>query len=153
MERHAFRRAARIVVSPVLSNIYRDRLDTFAETVLIPEYTQGEARARNPAYRQAESAIRRARAHGDRAAVRELHQQLRSLPSMDPRDPDYRRLRYARYADDALLGFTGPKAEAEEIRTRLAQFLRDDLKAGTEPGEDPDHARPHVPGITISVRG
>ena len=31
-------------------------------------------------------------------------------------------------ADDALLGFTGPKAEAEEIKARLAQFLRDDLK-------------------------
>ena len=33
-----------------------------------------------------------------------------------------------RYADDILLGFTGPKAEAEEIKRRLAQFLRDDLK-------------------------
>ncbi len=33
-----------------------------------------------------------------------------------------------RYADDHLLGFTGPKAEAEEIKQRLAQFLRDDLK-------------------------
>jgi hypothetical protein len=30
-------------------------------------------------------------------------------------DPGYRRLRYGRYADDQLLGFTGPKAEAEEI--------------------------------------
>ena len=27
---------------PVLSNIYLDRLDKFAETVLIPEYTRGE---------------------------------------------------------------------------------------------------------------
>ncbi len=27
-----------------------------------------------------------------------------------------------------MLGFTGPKAEAEEIKQRLAQFLRDDLK-------------------------
>jgi hypothetical protein len=60
--------------------------------------------------------------------VRELRQQQRGLPSMDPRDPGYRRLRYVRYADDALFGFTGPKAEAEEIRARLATFLRDDLK-------------------------
>jgi group II intron reverse transcriptase/maturase len=116
------------VVSPVLSNIYLDRMDRFAETVLMPEYTRGKARARNPAYRRAESAIRRARRRGDCAALRELRQQQRSLPSMDPRDPGYRRLRYTRYADDALLGFTGPKAEAEEIRTRLAQFLHDDLK-------------------------
>src|SRR6266496_2061797 len=49
------------------------------------------------------------------------------LPAGDPRDPGYRRLRYCRYADDHLLGFAGPKAEAEQIRQRLAQFLRDDL--------------------------
>ena len=98
------------------------------ETVLMPEYTRGQVRARNPAYRRTESAIRRARRGGDRAAVRELRQRQRGLPNGDPRDPGYRRLRYTRYADDALFGFTGPKAEAEEIRTRLAQFLHDDLK-------------------------
>ena len=74
------------------------------------------------------NAIARARKRGDRAAVRELRKQLRSLPSQDPHDPGYRRLRYIRYADDHLLGFTGPKAEAEEIKARLARFLRDDLK-------------------------
>jgi hypothetical protein len=37
-------------------------------------------------------------------------------------------LRYLRYADDILFGFAGPKNEAEEIKRRLAQFLRDDLK-------------------------
>lgn len=55
------------------------------------------------------------------------------LPSQDPRDPDYRRLRYSRYADDTLLGFAGPKAEAEEIKQRLAVFLRDDLKLELSP--------------------
>ena len=42
-------------------------------------------------------------------------------------DPGYRRLRYLRYADDHLLGFTGPKAEAEQIKARLARFLRETL--------------------------
>jgi len=116
------------VVSPVLSNIYLDRMDKSAETVLIPEYTRGQVRAKNPGYRRTEAAVRRARRRGDRAAARELLLRQRSMPSMDPRDPGYRRLRYTRYADDALLGFTGPKAEAEEIRTRLAEFLREDLK-------------------------
>jgi Type II intron maturase len=60
--------------------------------------------------------------------VRALREQLRSLPTLDPQDPGYRRLRYLRYADDTLLGFAGPKAEAEQIKARLAQFLRDDLK-------------------------
>jgi len=128
MERHAFGVPQGGVVSPVLSNIYLDRMDKFAETVLIPEYTRGQARARNPAYRRAESALRRARKRGDRAAARELRQQLRSMPSLDPCDPGYRRLRYVRYADDALLGLTGPKAEAEQVKARLAAFLHDDLK-------------------------
>jgi hypothetical protein len=69
-----------------------------------------------------------ARRRKDRAAARKLRQQRRRLPYGDPRDPDYRRLRYVRYADDHLLGFTGPKAEAEEIKQRLARFLRDELK-------------------------
>src|SRR5215472_9535566 len=115
------------VASPVLSNIYLHRMDKFVETVLMPEYTRGKRRAPNPAYFKIRSAARRARARGNRALARELRAQQRSLPSSDPRDPGYRRLRYVRYADDALLGFTGPKAGAEEIRSRLTAFLRDDL--------------------------
>jgi group II intron reverse transcriptase/maturase len=116
------------VVSPILSNIYLDRLDKFVETVLMPEFTRGVRRARSPAYCEVENAIARARRRGDRAAVRALRKQRRGLPSGNPRDPDFRRLRYVRYADDTLLGFTGPKAEAEEVKHRLGQFLRDDLK-------------------------
>src|SRR5262249_4540163 len=116
------------VVSPILSNIYLHRMDTFVETVLIPEYTRGVERRKNPAYRTVQKALTRARGHGDRAEARSLRQRLRSLPSKDLHDPGYRRLRYVRYADDHLLGFTGPKAEAEQIKQRLAQFLHDDLK-------------------------
>ena len=116
------------VVSPVLSNIYLDRLDKFAETVLIPEYTRGTRRVANPAGRKVDNAMAAARERGDRATARKLRQQRRGLPYGDPRDPGYRRLRYTRYADDHLLGFTGPKAEAEEIKQRLARFLRDELK-------------------------
>jgi len=38
------------VASPILSNIYLHRLDSFVEKVLIPQYTRGGRRARNPAY-------------------------------------------------------------------------------------------------------
>jgi hypothetical protein len=116
-----------------MSNIYLHKLDVFVETVLIPEYSRGRLRARSPEYRAVEYAIARARRKGDRAEVRSLYRQLHSLPSQDPRDPGYRRLRYCRYADDTLLGFAGPRAEAEEIRQRLAAFLRDDLKLELSP--------------------
>lgn len=123
------------VSSPILSNIYLDRLDNFVETVLIPEYTRGQARVKNPAYYEVEKAIKRTRERRVRTGVnpdciemRELQRQLRNLPSGNPHDPEYRRLRYIRYADDHVLGFIGPKAEAEEIKQRLARFLHDDLK-------------------------
>jgi group II intron reverse transcriptase/maturase len=87
------------VLSPVLSNIYLHKLDEFAETVLIPEYTRGKARKPNPAYRRVLFAATQARKRGDTATARDLRKQLRSLPYADPRDPGYRRLRYVRYAD------------------------------------------------------
>ena len=52
----------------------------------------------------------------------------RRYPSQDPYDPDYRRLRYVRYCDDWLLGFAGPQHEAEQIKSRIAAFLREELK-------------------------
>src|SRR6266545_7511480 len=116
------------VASPILSSIYLHKLDEFVETVLIPEYTRGDRRVRNPAYLELQYRLAKARRRGDRAQARTLRRQMVSLPSADPNDPGYRRLRYCRYADDHLLGFTGPKAEAEEIKQRLAAFLREDLK-------------------------
>jgi hypothetical protein len=118
------------MVSPILSSIYLDRLDKFVETVLIPEYTRGRLRRRNLEYRKMQYAIAEERERGDRTRVRELRKRLRSLPVGDPQDPGYLRLHYIRYADDHLLGFTGPKAEAERIKDRLAQFLREHLKLG-----------------------
>ena len=116
------------IASPVLSNIYLHRLDEFVETILIPEYTRGKARATNPAYRRFAPAIAQARQNGDHKVVRRLRQQRRHIPYGDPQDPGYRRLRYVRYCDDFLLGFSGPAAEAEEIKQRLRRFLNDELK-------------------------
>jgi len=116
------------VCSPILSNIYLDKLDKFVETVLLPKYNHGKRRAKNPAYQTIENAIARAKRRGDRQAVRVLRKQRRKLPSQHPQDPNYRRLRYVRYADDWVLGFSGPKAEAEEIKRELRDFLRENLK-------------------------
>jgi len=116
------------IASPVLSNVYLDRLDRYVEQRLLPEYNLGGRRRPNPAYQAVEYAIARARRHGDSAEVRRLILRRRQLPSQDPADPSYRRLRYVRYADDWLLGFAGPRREAEEIKSKIAGFLRDELK-------------------------
>lgn len=115
------------VASPVMSNIYLDRLDRFVEQHLIPDYTRGDRRRENPAYTRMKVRIAYTRKHGDREGLRRLRRERRTIPSGDPHDPGYRRLRYVRYCDDFLLGFAGPKQEAEEIRDRIRRFLRDEL--------------------------
>jgi group II intron reverse transcriptase/maturase len=115
------------IASPVLSNIYLDRFDQFVEQRLIPEYTRGDKRRPEPGYRHVESRIAKATRRGDRVTVRALRRLRRSLPSQDPDDLDYRRLRYVRYCDDFLLGFAGPRREAEGIKSKIGEFLRDEL--------------------------
>jgi hypothetical protein len=95
------------VVSPVLSNIYLNKLDGFAGRELIPRYTRGASRAGNPEYLRIGSRRDNARRRGTRAAARNLTRQMRTLPSVDPVDPGYRRLRYLRHADDHILDLPG----------------------------------------------
>ncbi|MDR2382216.1 MAG: hypothetical protein LBE08_13825, partial [Bifidobacteriaceae bacterium] len=114
--------------SPILANIYLDRLDRFVEDELIPSHTSGTRRARDHRYGQVSAAMEKARRHHDRAEYARLVALRRTLPSQDPGDPGYRRLRYVRYADDELLGFAGPRSEAEQIKDELAAFLRGHLK-------------------------
>ena len=116
------------VCSPVLMNIYLDRLDQFVETVLLPRYNRGNHRKRYQPYMALLNAARRKTDAGQRDQAKRLRQQAQHMPSRDPADPNFRRLWYVRYADDTLLGFSGPRAEAEEIKGQLTAFLRDTLK-------------------------
>src|SRR5207247_5119160 len=50
------------------------------------------------------------------------------LPSVELSDPDYRRLKLVRYADDWLLGLIGTKEDAEQIKQQIKTFLQEELK-------------------------
>jgi group II intron reverse transcriptase/maturase len=116
------------VVSPVLSNICLHKPGEFIEQKLIPHYTRGTARRRNPGYSGLEYRLGKARKSGDRAAARRMQKQKREIPAGDPADPGYRRLTYTRYADDHILGSAGPRAEAEQVKAAIAEFLKETLK-------------------------
>jgi group II intron reverse transcriptase/maturase len=116
------------VVGPILSNIYLDRLDQFVETVLLPVHNRGDRRRPYQPYMALLNRARRKRMAGEREEARKLRQQAQKMPSRDPNDPNFRRLWYCRYADDWLLGFSGPREEAEQIKAQVAEFLRDQLK-------------------------
>ena len=116
------------VVSPILSNLVLDKLDRFVETQLIPAHTRGSRRKTNPPYVALTVAASRARKKGDIETSRKLTKRAQGIPSLEPKDPNFRRLWYVRYADDFLLGYTGPKTEAVEIKHRIADFLSRELK-------------------------
>lgn len=117
------------VLSPLLANIYLDRFDQFVEHVLLPRYNQGQRRRDNPGYSQLARHVKARDRHKLTAdGIKSIYRQMRQLPSQDMFDPDYRRLWFVRYADDFLLGFIGPKSEAEEIREQIQEFLCSQLK-------------------------
>jgi group II intron reverse transcriptase/maturase len=115
-------------VSPILSNIYLDRLDKYVEQMLLPRYTTGKVRRHHRAYMRQQAEAARLESRGHYAEANACRKQMRTLPSGDPQDPGYRRLRYVRYADDVLLGFTGPRSEAVAIKHQLGNFLREQLR-------------------------
>lgn len=116
------------VVSPLFSNIYLDKLDRFVEDTLLPKYNRGDRRRNNPPYKALLNASKHAGDKGEHLAARCLRQKAQQMPSRDPEDPSFRRLWYIRYADDFLLGFSGPRQEAEDIKQDLSQFLRETLQ-------------------------
>jgi group II intron reverse transcriptase/maturase len=115
------------IVSPILSNIYLDQLDRYVEQTLIPTYTRGKKRQDNAEYDQLCKRAWYLRKTGRREEARELETQYQKMPSVDTSDPGYRRLQYVRYADDWLIGFIGPVAEAREIKDHLESFLKEHL--------------------------
>lgn len=116
------------IISPLLANIYLNELDRHVEDTLIPAYTKGKRRKANPAYTRYGGLIEEAETRQAFTEVERLKRERRAQTSVAPVDADYRRLRYIRYADDFLLGFVGPKKEAEDIRQKLGEFLERRLK-------------------------
>ena len=116
------------ILSPLLANIYLNELDVFIEDELSPQYNRGDRRAMNLEYDRVRHAIRQARKKGNAERVKQLEQQRRELPSQDVQDPNFRRLKYLRYADDFILGFIGSKSEAETIKATIGTFLSEKLK-------------------------
>jgi len=111
------------VVSPILTNILLNELDQYVEKELVPQYTKGCRRRRNPAYEKLTRQMTKAKWQGSVGEYQALKQQRRQLSCGDPNDPNYERLYYVRYADDFLLGYVGPKSKANEIKRRIKDFL------------------------------
>ncbi len=94
------------------------------------KYESGEKRRRNPKYRSISGRIRRLyKKYGELTPeARELMKQRREIPSLDPEDPNFIRVKYIRYADDWIVGVIGPKNLARWLKGEIGAFLDDKLE-------------------------
>ena len=125
------------IVSPILANIYLDRLDKFMKEY-IEKFDRGKERKRCQQSVMLEferkyirNKLKRVK---DQTRKTELIKQLKAnqkeslrYPSGDEMDTGYKRLKYVRYADDFLIGIIGSKQDAKNIKEDIKKFLNDEL--------------------------
>jgi hypothetical protein len=124
------------ILSPLLANIFLNRLDKFVEWEFKANKTQSTRECsarRNLAYRKIEHKLVRARKklaeaepEGRRALVDEIKQlkkQLKRTPQYDKDKKHPCKVKYVRYADDFVLMVAGTKKEAEAIKDKVKDYL------------------------------
>lgn len=116
------------IVSPILANVYLHELDLFAMR-LVKEFEKGSVRKINPEYKRLQSKKLYWKQKGNNAEeVAELARMMRKIPAMDTNDPNFCRVNYIRYADDWIVGVSGPRDVALKIREKVGVFLKENLK-------------------------
>jgi hypothetical protein len=68
-----------------------------------------------------------ARKKGDEERAETLLKVMRTMPSLDPYDQDYIKVKYVRYADDFVVMIIGNKELAEQTREEIRMFLWNEL--------------------------
>ena len=106
------------ILSPLLSNIYLHELDLHMQTIM----EKWEGRSKNTRRKRNQQALNMLK------AGRKNENYRRRIPYYDPKDTGYIKVKYIRYADDFLVGITGSRAMAKEVREEVGEFLREKLK-------------------------
>lgn len=117
------------IISPILANIYLHKLDEYVEKLQV-ELEKGVKRKHNLEYKRLQDRRLYLAKQGKTKtrAYQELGVRMKKLPSMDTKDPDFIRIKYIRYADDWLIGVTGPRKLAEDVKRKVRNFLSSELK-------------------------
>jgi group II intron reverse transcriptase/maturase len=123
------------VVSPILTNIYLNKLDRkLAE--MCQQYSRGKYRRRNPTHIKLMQRRKRLLEQGEadptkrnslQEPIRKLNHQILTTPAAKYNDPAYIRVKFLRYADDVAIGVIGPKSLARQIVDEMATYLKQTL--------------------------
>ena len=121
------------IVSPILANIYLDKLDKYVKEY-IQHFDKGTKRRpgkeSNNLANERKRTVRKLKKVKDGtekaalvARLKAIEQERAAFPNGDEMDESYRRLKYIRYADDFILGVIGSKEEAQRIKEDIKSFL------------------------------
>lgn len=114
------------IISPILSNIYLNEFDKYMDEI-INKNTKGKNRKCNPEYERLRGKRYTAIKNNNLEEVKRLTSILQSIPTTDPMDSNFTRVRYVRYADDFVIAVIGSKEMAKSIKDDVAKFLKDKL--------------------------
>ena len=125
------------IVSPILANIYLDKLDKYVKEY-IQHFDMGTKRRpgkeSNDLANERKRTVRKLKKIKDGtekaalvARLKAIEQERAAFPSGDEMDGSYRRLKYIRYADDFILGVIGSKEDALRIKEDIKSFLSESL--------------------------
>ena len=125
------------IVSPILANIYLDKLDKYVKEY-IQHFDKGTKRRpgkeSNNLANERKRTVRKLKKVKDGtekaalvARLKAIEQERAAFPSGDEMDGSYRRLKYIRYADDFILGVIGSKEDAQRIKEDIKSFLSESL--------------------------
>lgn len=125
------------IVSPILANIYLDKLDKYVKEY-IRHFDKGTKRRpgkeSNNLANERKRTVRKLKKVKDGtekaalvARLKAIEQERAAFPNGDEMDESYRRLKYIRYADDFILGVIGSKEEAQRIKEDIKSFLSESL--------------------------
>lgn len=156
-------------VSPVLCNIYLNELDRYMEKYAQEFNTKAQRKRFSAAYKSSVSRTYRYRKAGREIwdelspeerkvrskTLKKLEMEEKSITPTIPKDADYKRIQYTRYADDFLIGVIGSKHDAEKVKRDVKVSLWETLKlemsdAKTKVTHTGDRARFLGYDITIS---
>jgi hypothetical protein len=103
-----------------------DKLDKKIEG-LQGKYNLKNARRKNNRYHKVDQKARKAFKEGNFAEGYKLRKIKWTMSRYDTKDPNFRRVYYVRYADDFVVGVTGPLDFAKEIKNEIEVFLSEEL--------------------------
>lgn len=115
------------IISPILANIYLDKLDRFMEE-RIAKYNKGSNAKVNPEYKRLDYLQQKARKAGNSEEALRLLKEKQRLPSRIHADPNFRRMYYVRYADDWIVAIRGPRSDVVQLLYEIKTFLETELK-------------------------